>query len=179
MLSSCAEACSAQSLDFSTILQEPFVEGHLPVYWAILKRAHTVRTNSTTLSDPDTLVLAVLDASLPLNARSIADACLACMVVSDNMLFVRLGKRYPGFSQRIGMDKVLLGGADDLVAVGEQRNGGGAFTVHFSLTQFQLRMRVSKLAKIEFIACGTSSLGKFLFPPCRSNVVLKKFASYV
>ena len=187
VLNSCAEACTAQGLNFSTVLQEPFVEGHLPVYWAILKRAPAVPVkadHTTSPSDPDTLVLAILDASLPLNAQSIADARLACMVVSNNALFVRLGQRYEGFSQRLGTDKVLLGGTDvvDSVSVEEQRNGGGAFTVRFSLTQFQLRMRVSKSAKLEFIACGTSSLGNLCFlPPLlrRGNVMLKKFAGCV
>ncbi|KAI0253321.1 hypothetical protein BJV78DRAFT_1349886 [Lactifluus subvellereus] len=158
VLSSCAEACSAQGLNFSTVLQDPFVEGHIPVYWAILKRPTVpVKADHTTPpSDPDALVLAILDASLPLTPQGVADARLACMTVSDNALFVRLGQRYEGFSQRLGTDRVLLGGTDvvDSVSVEEQRNGGGAFTVRFSLTQFQLRMRVSKSAKIEFIACG-------------------------
>jgi hypothetical protein len=84
--------------------------------------------------------------------------------VSDNALFVRLGQRYEAFSPRSGTDKVLLGGNDtvDTISVVETRGtstgaGGGtaaAFTVHFSLTQFQLRMRVSKQARIEFIARG-------------------------
>jgi len=69
---------------------------------------------------------------------------------------VRLGQRYEGFSQRLGTDKMLLGGGDtvDSVTVDEPHNGGGTFTVQFSLTQFPLRMRVSKLARIEFVARG-------------------------
>ena len=111
--------------------------------------------------DPDALVLAILDASLPLNALSVADARLACVTVSDNALFVRLGQRYEAFSPRSGTDKVLLGGNDivDTISVVEARGAGGSpaagFSVHFSLTQFQLRMRVSKQARIEFIARGT------------------------
>ncbi|KAI9442384.1 hypothetical protein H4582DRAFT_1848186 [Lactarius indigo] len=147
VLTSCSEACDAQGLNFSTLLQEPFVEGHSPVYWAILKRP--------VLPYQNTLVVAILDASLPLNAQSVADIRLACMTVSDNALFVRLRQRYDDLSPRLGTDKVLLGGDDtvDSVTVDEP-HGGGAFTVRFSLTQFPLRMRVSKLARVEFIARG-------------------------
>jgi hypothetical protein len=156
VLTSCAEACDAQGLNFSALLQEPFVEGHLPVYWAVLKRpvVPVKADHMTPACDPDALVLAILDASLPLNAQSVTDARLACMTVSDNVLFVRLGQRYEGFAQRLGTDKMLLAGADtvDTVTVDEPRSGGSAFTVHFTLTQFPLRMRVSKLARVEFIA---------------------------
>ena len=170
VLTSCADACNAQGLSFSALLQEPFVEGHLPVYWAVLKRpAVPVKADHTTpSSDPDSLVLAILDSSLPLNAQSVAEARLACMTVSDNALFVRLGLRYEGFSQRLGTDKVLLGGDTvDSVTVDEPHNGGGAFAVQISLTQFPLRMRVSKLARVEFVARGTlrNSLS-FLFVIC-------------
>jgi hypothetical protein len=176
VLSSCAEACNAQGLDFSTVLQDPFIEGYSPIYWAILKRPPASVTpvkakadhEVTPPQDPDALVLAILDACIPLNAQSIADARLACMTVSDNALFVRLGRRYEGFLQRLGTDVVLLGSADvaDTVSVKEQPNSGGAFIVRFALTQFQLRMRVSQSAKIEFIASGTSfGLSFFLVKP--------------
>jgi hypothetical protein len=174
LLSNCADTCNAQGLNFSALLQEPFVEGHLPVYWAVLKRppaaaaaaatAAAVKTDHTRPagnSDPDALVLAILDASLPINAASVADARLACVTVSDNALFVRLGQRYEAFSPRSGIDRVLLGGSDtvDTASVEEARGSGSnvsaAFTVRFSITQFQLRMRVSKQARIEFIARGT------------------------
>lgn len=170
LFSNCTRTCNAQGLDFSALLQEPFVEGHLPVYWAILKRqpaaaAAVTKTDHHTSPasdrDPDALVLAILDASLPINAASVADARLACVTVSDNALFVRLGLRYEAFSPRSGTDRVLLGGSDavDTVSVKEARGGGSnvsaAFTVRFSITQFQLRMRVSKQVRIEFIARGT------------------------
>jgi hypothetical protein len=166
VLGSCAEACRAQNLDFSTILQEPFIEGHLPVYWAILKRppGPIKADHATPPYDPDALTFAILEASLPLNAQCVADARLACMTVSDNALFVRLVQRYEGFSLRLGTDRVLLGGTDviDSVSIEEQHNSGGAFTMRFALAQFQLRMRVSQSAKIEFIACGKSFCLKLL-----------------
>ncbi|KAI0302517.1 hypothetical protein BC826DRAFT_965857 [Russula brevipes] len=163
VLRNCAETCSAQDLSFAALLQEPFVEGHLPVYWAVLKRpaAPVKADHRTPARDPDALVLAILDASLPLAPQSVADARLACMTVSDNALFVRLGQRYEAFSQRSGTDRMLLGGADAVDAVRvEEPSGAGAgagpaaFMVRFSITQFQLRMRVSKQARIEFVARG-------------------------
>lgn len=165
MLGHCADTCSDNGLNFSALLQEPFVEGHLPIYWAILKRPATpVKADHTTpAGDPDAFVLAILDASIPLNSQSVADARLACMTVSDNALFCRLGQRYDAFSPRSGTDRVLLGGTDavDTVLVAETRSSGGsgaaaaaAFIVRFSIVQFQLRMRVSKMARIEFIARG-------------------------
>ena len=142
------------------------MEGHLPVYWAILKRpvapapVKTDHDPATPSGDPDALVLAILNASIPLTPQCVADARLACMTVSDNALFVRLGRRYDAFSPRSGTDKVLLGGTDavDSVAVVETRGStaSAAFVVRFSIAQFQLRMRVSKLARIEFIARGTN-----------------------
>ncbi len=174
LLSNCAETCDAQGLNFSALLQEPFVEGHLPVYWAILKRppatapAPAVKTDRTLTpaisNDPDVLVLAILDASFPINAASVADARLACVTVSDNALFVRLAQRYEAFSPCTGTDRVLLGGSDtvDAVSVEEARgtaaNISAAFTVRFSIIQFKLRMRVSKQARVDFIARGTFSL---------------------
>ncbi|KAF8499554.1 hypothetical protein F5888DRAFT_1610695 [Russula emetica] len=111
LLSDCADTCNAQGLSFSALLQEPFVEGHLPVYWAILKRPpaaaaavakrpKTDYTSPASNSDPDALVLAILDASHPINAASVADARLACVTVSDYGLLVRLGQRYSAFSPR-------------------------------------------------------------------------------
>jgi len=179
VLGHCADTCSAHGLNFSALIQEPFVEGHLPIYWAILKRSASSsaapapvkegHTTTPSFGDHDALVLAIMDTSIPLSPQSIADARLACMTVSDNALFHRLGRRYDAFSPRSGTDRVLLGGTDtvDTVQVMETRGGAGgsgaaagaAFTVRFSITQFQLRMRVSKLARIEFIARGTYSCG--------------------
>jgi hypothetical protein len=50
---------------------------------------------------------------------------------------------------------MLLGGDTvDSVTVDEPHNGGATFAVQISLTQFPLRMRVSKLARVEFVARG-------------------------
>ena len=62
---------------------------------------------------------------------------------------------------------MLLGGANavDPIIVEEIHNGAGAtssaFNVRFPITSFQLCMRISKQATIEFIVCCTSRLHAF------------------
>ncbi|KAG0701144.1 hypothetical protein DFH29DRAFT_578028 [Suillus ampliporus] len=36
ILASCARSCSARNLSLSTLLQEPAIAGHTPIYWAIV-----------------------------------------------------------------------------------------------------------------------------------------------
>lgn len=74
------------------------------------------------------------------NTASVTDAHLACVTVSDNALFVRLG-RYGAFPpQAHSGTKVLLEGSDtvDTVSVEEARGGvsniSATFTVRFSIT---------------------------------------------
>jgi len=38
VLRGCVEVCAANDVDFAAFLQEPVLAGHLPVYWAIVKR---------------------------------------------------------------------------------------------------------------------------------------------
>ena len=64
---------------------------------------------------------------------------------------------------------MLLGGANavDPIIVEEIHNGTGAtsfsFNVYFPITSFQLHMRISKQATIEFIVCCMSRLMHFFF----------------
>ena len=65
--------------------------------------------------------------------------------------------------------KVLLGGADavDPIILEETQSGADAtsfaFNVRSSMTPFQLLMRVSEHAVIEFIARGTSGIVQISF----------------
>jgi hypothetical protein len=63
----------------------------------------------------------MLRSQITLQALRIAR--LACVTVSDNALFVRLGQRYEAFSPRSGADRVLLGGSAtvDTISVEEAR----------------------------------------------------------
>ncbi|TFY63935.1 hypothetical protein EVG20_g6122 [Dentipellis fragilis] len=165
VLASCAEACDAQGLGFSSILQDPFIEGHLPVYWAILKRPAEVAKAPTQVPgielEGDAFVMALLAASSPMSAQTIAEVRLACVLNSDHGLFQRIRRRFRPFAPLSGTDEMLLSdrgvevaGACDLVTVEEIRGDVGAFVASFDIILFQLRMRVSKTVKIEFIARG-------------------------
>jgi hypothetical protein len=62
---------------------------------------------------------------------------------------------------------MLLGGDTvDSVTVDEPHNGGATFAVQISLTQFPLRMRVSKLARVEFVARGALRKGPIFLGSC-------------
>ncbi|KAI0048624.1 hypothetical protein FA95DRAFT_1025406 [Auriscalpium vulgare] len=167
VLASCAEACEANSLSLANILQDPFIEGHLPVYWAILKRPatpkktdHTSRPHAELEAEADALTMAILAASLPLTAASIAETRHACLIASNHGLFMRIRTRFKAFSPLSGPDAMLLGSNGvntdlvDAVDVEELRGDVGAFVARFDIVLFQLRMRVSKSVKVEFIARG-------------------------
>ncbi|KAI0264135.1 hypothetical protein BC834DRAFT_994697, partial [Gloeopeniophorella convolvens] len=154
ILQGCADTCAAQELDFAALLHEPLIEGRPPVYWAVLKRAVVPKRDGVAPVDPDAVVLALLDAARPLRADGVAEARRACMTVSDNALFQRLRRRYAEFAPLSNVDTMLLDGSDaeDSVEVEEVRGDAGAFAARIKVAQFQLRMRVSKRVRIEFVA---------------------------
>ncbi|KAI0061965.1 hypothetical protein BV25DRAFT_1763874, partial [Artomyces pyxidatus] len=152
VLASCGEACTANNLSLANILQEPFVEQHLPIYWAILKRPATPAK-----TDADALIMAILSTSEPLTPLSISEVRHACLIINNHTLFQRIRRRFKEFSPLSGTDAMLLGINTDLVdtvTVEELRGEAGAFIARFDIVLFQRRMRVSKSVKVEFIARG-------------------------
>jgi len=140
---SCAEACKARHIQFDAILQERSIEGHTPLYWAIIKHKSS-----------DQLGLLDLLLSFPLSADTRADASLACMLQSDNELFQRLQSSL-GWraTARTGADEILLGSSpDDSVTIQNVEGDNGAFKAEFYMPEFQQRLRVSRTVQIEFIA---------------------------
>jgi hypothetical protein len=149
ILESCAEACAANSLSLSTLLQEMSVEGHTPLYWAIVKR----------LPDGDSgvpdLLTSLISFASPLNPETISDIRHACLLTSDQRLFQRL-RMSPEFSPLSGTDEMLLGGsiAPDDITVEDVPGDEGSFFANFEIVHFQKRMLVSKHIELEFIARG-------------------------
>jgi len=148
--------CAANDVDFAAFLQEPVLAGHLPVYWAIVKRPAVVQRQlegDAHGDDPYTLVLTLLDFARPLRSDTVIAARQACMTVSDNTLFRRLCRRFEEFAPLSASDAMLLDGSDteDNVVVEELHGDDEAFVARIEIAQFRLRMRVIKRVCVEFI----------------------------
>lgn len=197
ILSSCKDACASHGVDFSSILQEPFIEGHGPVYWAIVTRPRPRKGDQGKAKDVDedeatAMVLILLTEMKPILPRTVSEVRKACMVNSDHAIFSIIKARFSrAFTSLSGQDEILLSSGDsgdgevgsDLVeveeGVGSGAAGGGeddkAFMVRFEVVRFQLRMRVSGVVRVEWIAGGTLLLpvaiyqiraSAHLFPQC-------------
>ncbi|KAG6867231.1 hypothetical protein C0993_005380 [Termitomyces sp. T159_Od127] len=154
ILDSCAEACTGYDLTLSAILQVRSIEGHTPMYWAIVKRAPDDDDEEHGKTVPD-LLTALISYATPLSAATIADIRHACLLTSDQLLFQRL-RMSPEFAPLSGTDEMLLGASipPDAITVENVVGGGdeGAFSVYFEVALFQKRMRVSKSVQLDFIA---------------------------
>jgi hypothetical protein len=152
-LSACDRACERGGLDFSTVLQETSIEGHPPIYWAIVNRE--VASGSRGL-EPDSLVAAILAACRPLSPASLAAIRVACTMASDNILLRELFRLVPPLSRISTRDALLLSPAneEDRVDVDEKRNGTGSWVALIKIPRFRLRMRVCGSVSVEFIASG-------------------------
>jgi hypothetical protein len=150
ILDSCAEACDAYDISFSSILQEKSIENHTPIHWAIVKRP-----SEPPNPDDHDLVTALLSRSAPLIPSTISDIRLACLLTSDQALFQRL-RLSPVFSPLSGTDEMLLGASipPDSIEVEHVEGDAGAFVANFEILAFQKRMRVSNKINLEFIARG-------------------------
>ncbi|KAJ7043697.1 hypothetical protein C8F04DRAFT_1028723 [Mycena alexandri] len=158
ILQSCVDACAAHGLSISTLLQEKSVEGHTPLYWAIIKRPRPSSAEPTPDESLD-LLTALLAFSTPLTPSTTSDVRLACLLMSDQELFRQL-RATPEFAPLSATDALLLDATSppDDVAVEDLPSGAdagvGAFAVDFALMRFQKRMNVSGAVSVEFIARG-------------------------
>jgi hypothetical protein len=153
ILSACAQSCERGGLDFSTVLQETSIEGHSPIYWAIVNR--DVASGSRGL-EPDSLVAAILAACRPLSPASLAAIRVACTMASDNFLLQELFRLIPPLSHISTRDALLLSphNEEDRVDIEEKRNGTGSWAALIKIPRFRLRMRVCGSVSVEFIASG-------------------------
>ncbi|KAI0030864.1 hypothetical protein K488DRAFT_87359 [Vararia minispora EC-137] len=159
VLDSCAEACAAQDLSLAEILREPFIEGHTPIYWAVLVHDGASEGQADTLAE---LLLAHALAA-PTPAPGLADDVrAACTLASDDALWRRLRERFPPLEPSlVGSDRLILASARGLAsdeATVEARpradTADGAFYVRARMPLFQKRMRVVGAVGVEFIAGG-------------------------
>lgn len=146
ILESCAEACRANQLSFSALLQEPYIANHPPIYWAIIKRPAL---------DDVSFLTAILSYSAPLLPKTTSEIRLACLQIGDQLLFQCLW-RSPEFAVLSGSDQMLLGASvsPDTVEVEELAGDSGAFAARFEIVQFQKRVKIGGEVGLEFIARG-------------------------
>ncbi|KAJ7170495.1 hypothetical protein C8R43DRAFT_875992 [Mycena crocata] len=151
ILKSCADACATHGLSMSSVLQEKSVEGHTPLYWAIIKRPAESPEDGQNLD----LLTALLGLSTPLTPVTTSDVRLACLLMSDQALFQRL-RASPEFAPMSATDELLLDTTmpPDDIFVENVAGDTGAFAVDFAVVRFQKRMRVSNAVVLEFIARG-------------------------
>lgn len=147
LLESCADACFTHGLSFSEVLQEPSIEGHPAIYWAIVKRPSP---------DDFELITSLMSYSAPLTADTITQVRLACLHVGDQALFQCLW-RSPEYGALSGTDRMLLGVSSppDTIDVEELPGQDGPFAVRLTIVQLEKRMKVSGEVAFEFIARGT------------------------
>jgi hypothetical protein len=153
VLSKCARICKDCGLGFPAVLQEPLIEGQIPVYWAILNRpAKLPEVDDDALN---ALIFTLLNASGSLKKTTNDSVRLACMWTSNNALLQLLFWQFPELSPLSKSDRMLLGTTGrDVVNVEETRDGSGAFVAHINIRRFRLRMNSSKLISVEFITFG-------------------------
>ncbi|KAG8965174.1 hypothetical protein FRC03_000881 [Tulasnella sp. 419] len=171
ILQSCAEACRSRGLSFESIVQEPGIQGHTPLYWAIIKSSFDSESSnhsapSVTASDPALPPdLSLIDAlcSMPLKPETYADALQACMLTSSHHIFTYLKRHSPFFQESIltgdptgsdiQSDLVEVSNGDESMDA-EESAMNGAFRVRIKMVEFQKRMRVLGSVRIEFVARG-------------------------
>ncbi|KAI0740849.1 hypothetical protein C8Q76DRAFT_607717 [Earliella scabrosa] len=150
VLESCADACKTYDLSLSSLLQEKSLEGHTPIYWAIINRSDLPPRPD----EPD-LVSAILSHAAPLTDETVDELRLACLHTSDHALFQKL-RRSPAFSPLTGREELITGGSVpvDEVDVEDVKEDESAFVVRFRIPMFQKRLRISEAIQLEFIAKG-------------------------
>ncbi|KAL0574289.1 hypothetical protein V5O48_007665 [Marasmius crinis-equi] len=148
ILESCRAACADEAISISSLLQEKSIEGHTPLYWAIINR------NPTSPASSD-LLMSLLSFAAPLEQATVDEIKLACLITSDQALFQRL-RISPEFAALSGTDQMVLSNTTvpDEVEALEASSDEGAFVVDVKLMQFQKRMRVSGEVGVDFIARG-------------------------
>ncbi|KAI0800180.1 hypothetical protein C8Q74DRAFT_1313909 [Fomes fomentarius] len=150
VLESCADACKTYDLSLSSLMQEKSIEGHTPIYWAIINRPSLPPRPE----DPD-LLSAVLSHAAPLTDATVDELRLACLHTSDHALFQKL-RRSPAFSPLTGREELITGGSTpiDDVDVEDVKEDEVLFVARFKIPMFQKRMRISGAVRLEFIAKG-------------------------
>ncbi|EJD03581.1 uncharacterized protein FOMMEDRAFT_27528 [Fomitiporia mediterranea MF3/22] len=108
VLDSCAAACASHQLSLARILQEKSIEGHAPLYWAIVSRP--ISNEGPRKGDhreDDAFLVSLITRASPLRPIAVSELRSACLVASSNALFQRL-RSVHGVTSISGTDRMLL-----------------------------------------------------------------------
>ncbi|KAF7321036.1 hypothetical protein HMN09_00190800 [Mycena chlorophos] len=153
ILDSCSEACAQNGINMPTLLQQPYIEGHTPLYWAIVKRPADPSETDNGGTELPPLVLALLAYSAPLKQETVTDIRLACLHTCDQWLFQCL-RNHPDYPALPHKDQLLLGVLvpPDTVRLDVPMRHDAPFTVTFAFADFQKRLRVTHEVRLDFIS---------------------------
>ncbi|EJC98547.1 uncharacterized protein FOMMEDRAFT_161361 [Fomitiporia mediterranea MF3/22] len=108
VLDSCAAACASHQLSLARILQEKSIEGHAPIYWAIVSRP--ISNEGPRKGDhreDDAFLVSLLTRASPLRPIAVSELRAGCLVASSNALFHRLRSAH-SVTTISGTDRMLL-----------------------------------------------------------------------
>ncbi|KJA20474.1 hypothetical protein HYPSUDRAFT_68504 [Hypholoma sublateritium FD-334 SS-4] len=164
VLASCADVCAAHALVLADVLQDRAIEGHSPLYWAIVTRARGDAGSANAEGsggegeggaeaedeEKDDLVAALLAHCPALPPDAAHELRLACVAAADQGTFQRLRAL---FAPALGTDAVLLHSRrDDVRVVLPAQTADGAFAVRVEVPQYHRRMMVAREIALEFVA---------------------------
>jgi len=161
ILLSCAEACRARGshVSFETLMQEPSIESHTPLYWAILKQKR--QSENRSVEEENSASAGVIDVllSFPLTPTTLVETRQACLLISSQDIFQRIYRAQRSFATgpadmlnlaSLPADEIQVKSLTEAECPGAPENG--AFTVHLYIHEFQRRMRILNFVRQEFIA---------------------------
>jgi len=168
VLQSCQAACRAHSISFDELIQED-IEGHTPLYWAILALCHTPFAQPPHAGVGVGNDILELLLSVPLEARTIQDARAALMLNDANALFQTL-RTYPTFEKTSYAESVIglgssssapsspsgaIPGRVSTVLVEHVSDAGtGTFRVSWEVPMWCKRVKVARKVSTQWIARG-------------------------
>ena len=166
VLASCADVCAAHALVLADVLQDRTIEGHSPLYWAIVTRVRGPSDSAEGSGrdaeaegegedgEKDDLVAALLAHCPALQPDAAHEIRLACVAAADQDTFQRLRAL---FTPALGTDAVLLHSRrDDVRVFLPAESADGAFAVRVEVPQYHRRMMVAREIALEFVARSAS-----------------------
>ncbi|KAF8874265.1 hypothetical protein CPB84DRAFT_582185 [Gymnopilus junonius] len=156
ILRGCEDACSEYSISFHTILQNQYIKGHSPLYWAIFQLSLSRPANLTNF-DREALcdILSVIKSFCPhdMPLRVSSELRLACYSMSNQDAFRIFGLQRNTFPSIWGADQALLydGSKGAVCTTDGFESDGSAFSVVIEMPSFHKDLMLTRNVGAEFV----------------------------